>query len=427
MACATSAGAHGTGSIFDGEIDSDSEIEFSINAAVYVLLCGRLHRRQLGAPRGYNAVRAMAKVSSALEGPNGVRCHQLWRMKPMQFRWLLKLCTDPTQLCQLRQRPRCPPEVTLGVTLHWLATGSSCRDQENEWDISRDTVARARHRGMAAIMGALYAALINADVPDPVRSIRMADPRFKYFSGCIGAIDGTHVRLLVGTGDQTRFRSRKSEISMNCLFAVNFSMLVTYALVGAEGAASDPYVLRHAEANGLPKPPETFYLCDAIFAQTPHYVVPYRKTRYHLREWRDAGQKPVSPAELFNLRHSQLRNVVERTFGVMKSQWQILQTVVQGGIDMCNKVVLCCSVLHNFTRITSGTLNQVPAAYFEYVSSATAKACDDANDVPLHASRQCLAEEMWSGFERDSNARRADELWVQYVQYCDRHHDGCSV
>jgi hypothetical protein len=37
-----------------------------------------------------------------------------------------------------------------------------------------------------------------------------------------------------------------------------------------------------------------------------------------------ADQKPENAKELFNLRHSSLRNVIERIFGVLKRQWQIL-------------------------------------------------------------------------------------------------------
>ena len=51
---------------------------------------------------------------------------------------------------------------------------------------------------------------------------------------------------------------------------------------------------------------------------------PYRGVRYHLKEVRQADKGPKNAKELFNLRHSSLRNVIERIFGVLKRQWQIL-------------------------------------------------------------------------------------------------------
>jgi DDE superfamily endonuclease len=53
-------------------------------------------------------------------------------------------------------------------------------------------------------------------------------------------------------------------------------------------------------------------------------MAPYRGVRYHLKEQRQANQKPENAKELFNLRHASLRNVIERIFGVLKRQWQIL-------------------------------------------------------------------------------------------------------
>jgi len=50
----------------------------------------------------------------------------------------------------------------------------------------------------------------------------------------------------------------------------------------------------------------------------------YCGVRYHLKEVRQANQKPENAKELFNLQHSSLRNVIERIFGVLKRQWQIL-------------------------------------------------------------------------------------------------------
>lgn len=41
---------------------------------------------------------------------------------------------------------------------------------------------------------------------------------------------------------------------------------------------------------------------------------------YYLKETLLALQKPKNPKELFNLRHSSLRNVIERIFGVAKKR-----------------------------------------------------------------------------------------------------------
>jgi hypothetical protein len=46
----------------------------------------------------------------------------------------------------------------------------------------------------------------------------------------------------------------------------------------------------------------------------------YHGVRYHLKEVRQADQRPENAKELFNLQHSSLRNVIKHIFGVLKQQ-----------------------------------------------------------------------------------------------------------
>ena len=80
-------------------------------------------------------------------------------------------------------------------------------------------------------------------------------------------------------------------------------------------------------------------------------MAPYRGVRYHLKEARQADQRPKDTKELFNLRHSLLRNVVERIFRVLKRQWQILggkgcEYLIKSQIDL-----FCALIkLYNFGK-----------------------------------------------------------------------------
>ena len=49
---------------------------------------------------------------------------------------------------------------------------------------------------------------------------------------CVGAIDGTHVRVSVPSEIQERFRGRKDGITQNVLAAINFDLKFTYVLAG---------------------------------------------------------------------------------------------------------------------------------------------------------------------------------------------------
>ena len=62
-----------------------------------------------------------------------------------------------------------------------------------------------------------------------------------------------------------------------------------------------------------------YYLVDSGYANQQDYLAPYKGTTYHLQEFRDT-HKPEGKEEIFNYTHSSLRNVIERSFGVLKNE-----------------------------------------------------------------------------------------------------------
>jgi hypothetical protein len=106
-------------------------------------------------------------------------------------------------------------------------------------------------------------------------------------------------------------------------------------------------------------------------------MVPYRGVRYHLKEQRLASQKYYSPIvltyyyytnsytrpenakELFNLRHSSLRNAIERTFGVLKRKFKILRTAPEYSIETQIDIILALTALFNFTPIHGVTVSEL--------------------------------------------------------------------
>jgi hypothetical protein len=53
---------------------------------------------------------------------------------------------------------------------------------------------------------------------------------------------------------------------------------------------------------------------------------------------------------MFNHLHSSLRNVIERSFGVLKMKWRILQHLPSYPMEKQIKIIIACMALHNFIR-----------------------------------------------------------------------------
>jgi hypothetical protein len=61
--------------------------------------------------------------------------------------------------------------------------------------------------------------------------------------------------------------------------------------------------------------------------------------------------RPQNKEELFNLRHAQARNVIERIFGVLKKRFRILLIGPEYDMTIQAQIPAALCALHNFIRI----------------------------------------------------------------------------
>ncbi|XP_031742266.1 uncharacterized protein LOC116404142 [Cucumis sativus] len=99
--------------------------------------------------------------------------------------------------------------------------------------------------------------------------------------------------------DRHRYRTRKGEVATNVLGVCDTKGDFVFVLAGWEGSAADSRILRDAIArpNGLHVPHGYYYLCDVGYPNAKGFLAPYRGQRYHLQEWRGAGNAPATAKE----------------------------------------------------------------------------------------------------------------------------------
>ena len=138
----------------------------------------------------------------------------------------------------------------------------------------------------------------------------------------------------------------------------------------------------------------------------PTVLAPYRGVRYHLKEQRLAGQTPENAKELFNLRHSSLRNVIERIFGVVKRKFKILDIAAEYSIQTQIHIALAVLGLANFITKYEGILK-------EELDAADAEIEDDETEEELPA-RGTTVESSDMALKRDQMAKI---MWEDYCSY----------
>ena len=93
-----------------------------------------------------------------------------------------------------------------------------------------------------------------------------------------------------------------------------------------------------------------YYLCDNGYANCDGFLTPYKSVRYHLQEWGIGTEAPQNPREMFNMRHTRARNIIERAFAVLKMRWGILRSALYYPVTIQTQLILACFLLHNYAR-----------------------------------------------------------------------------
>ncbi|MFQ6634671.1 hypothetical protein Gotur_010512, partial [Gossypium turneri] len=201
--------------------------------------------------------------------------------------------------------------------LHIISHHLKNRVIKHHFNRSGETVSRSFHHVLNAVIRLQYVLFKKAE---PITA-NSTDLRWKWFKNCLGALDGTHIKIRVPTVDKPRYQTQKGDIATNMLGVCTPDMQFVYVLPGWEGSVADGRVLQDAisRRNGL--------------------KVPHGK-----------GYQPNTLEEFFNMKHASARNVIERCFGLLKLRWRILRSPSFYPVRVHNRIIIACCLLHNFIR-----------------------------------------------------------------------------
>ncbi|XP_057770427.1 uncharacterized protein LOC130990216 [Salvia miltiorrhiza] len=267
---------------------------------------------------------------------------------------------------------------------------------------SGQTVSKFVHLVLKAILK-LHTVLLVKPVPV---SADCTDNRWRWFKCCLGALDGTYINVKVSNADQPRYRTRKGQISTNTLAVCDRNMKFVYVLPGWEGSAADSRILRDAltRVNGLRVPKGNYYLCDNGYANSDGFLAPYKGIRYHLKEWGANAARPQNQLELFKLRHSNARNVIERAFGILKMRWGLLRSNSFYPVKTQNRLIMACFILNNYIRgeMPNDPIEQefdIATSNPEEDAEGDCEYIDGVESTPQwNALRDAIAGDMWQSY-----------------------------
>lgn len=142
----------------------------------------------------------------------------------------------------------------------WTVGGpESVTQVKNRFKRSKETIHR-KFKHVLGCLNQLPADIIKPRDPQfPTVHEKLQDSRFSpHFNGCIGAIDGTHVRVVVPAEDIANHVGRYGYPTQNVMAVCDFDMRFTSIVAGWTGSAHDTRIFKDTlitYSENFPHPP----------------------------------------------------------------------------------------------------------------------------------------------------------------------------
>ncbi|CAN6348432.1 unnamed protein product [Urochloa humidicola] len=282
---------------------------------------------------------------------NDIDCYDMFRVSRPVFNRLHNLLV---QSYGLKSGTKMNSIEALAMFL-WVVGGAQpVRQARNRLVRSLETVSRNFDRVLTSLLKLADDIIKPKDPQFSTVHPVLENPHFwPYFNDCIGAIDGTHVPVVVPKSKVVAHMCRHKYTSQNVLAICDFDVRFTFVLSGWSGSVHDMTVFKDATlryAHKFPHlPPGKFYCVDAGYPNRPGYLSPYRGTKYPRAPFKNAPS-PKGKTETFNHAHAKVRNVIEWSFGVLKMKFRILLHMQKFPIKKQARIIVACMALHNFIR-----------------------------------------------------------------------------
>ncbi|XP_028414901.1 putative nuclease HARBI1 [Dendronephthya gigantea] len=260
-------------------------------------------------------------------------------------------------------RKAIPVETKVAATLYYLADESRYRKVANAFGIGKTTLSKILRSVCIAIVKHLGKEYIK--IPTDVASIHKLASQFydKHgFPQCIGAVDGTHIRIKQPRGKSSEYINRKGTYSLNVQGTCDFKYCFLDVVVKWPGSVHDAQVFVNSSVCKMLKD-GTIPTCPKVIVQNlppvPICILgdpAYPLNTYLMKEYEAGG---ITEAEQFyGFRLSSARMVIECANGRLKARWGCLKGVLDVDLELLPYLIYACFILHNYCEVHHDGVDQ---------------------------------------------------------------------
>ena len=209
----------------------------------------------------------------------------------------------------------------------------------DRFDVGKSSYHRSIKRVACALVDDIMPQVIQWPTGNKIGETSNAFSDISGLLNVLGAVDGSHIPIKAPTKNPNAYYNRKKYHSVVLLATCDASLRFTYAWTGNPGSTHDATVLRSSElfqqVDNL-IPPGYYILGDSAFPLLGWLVTPFRDFGNLTRDQR-----------LFNISHSKTRQVIERSFGLLKARFRRLLRFEASDLKLIVYSILSACVLHN--------------------------------------------------------------------------------
>lgn len=242
--------------------------------------------------------------------------------------------------------------IQLIVALRYYATGNSIMSLKNtaELKLSHGAV----YNSIKNVSNALCSLLredVSYNLENNNRTSEIMEGFYRYggFPCCLGAVDGTMIKIKAPPVREDVYVGRKEGHYLNVQFVCDSELTFLDAVIKFPGSVPDKTIWdlcslkekmdKFIESQGSGY--RGWLIGDSGYMQREHMMIPIEDPK---------GKHQAA----YQKAHIKTRNTIERAIGVYKSRFRCMCKQsggsIQFDVDMCCKIIGACAVLHNYCR-----------------------------------------------------------------------------
>lgn len=174
------------------------------------------------------------------------------------------------------------------------------------------------------------------------------------FIGIIGAIDGSHIRILKPKENPNSYCNRKIYLSVLLQGVCDSKKLFLGVYAGEPGSIHDMRLFRKSDLNSRIRN-------GSVIISEDHHLIgdlAYKLSHYLLVGFKN--NVVLTPAQInFNNKLSQCRVVIENAFALLKGRFRRLKSLETTRLDLIPLIIVSGTVLHNICILNGDLLEDI--------------------------------------------------------------------